>query len=81
MYLDFANKNQLQQDHPCVVYLIRRNYLQKPTSLNVPYNLSKPKIINPSDGQSQAILRLLRNQVNSFRRISVKFLLYILKVF
>ncbi|XP_046644654.1 uncharacterized protein LOC124330256 [Daphnia pulicaria] len=63
---DYANKNKLQQDHPCVIHLIQTSYLRKPTPLNLSYNLSKPEFTNPSDGQSQAILRLLRNQTGGF---------------
>nr|CAH0102185.1 unnamed protein product [Daphnia galeata] len=63
---EYANANQLQQDHPCVIRLIRNNYLRKPAPRDLPYQLDKPTLIDPSDGQSQAILRLLRNQTNGF---------------
>jgi hypothetical protein len=65
IYLDYVNHYKLQQDHPCVIHLIQTSYLRKPTPLSLAYNLSKPEFTNPSDGQSQAILRLLNNQVNS----------------
>lgn len=54
---------RLPQDHPCVIHLIQQAYLRKPANRSLPYNLNKPSQIDPSAGQSQAILRLLRNQV------------------
>jgi hypothetical protein len=61
--VEYANENQLQQDHPCVIRLIRENYLRHPAPKNVPYNMNDPETIDPSDGQSFEILRLLHNQV------------------
>lgn len=60
----YVNTNRLPQDHPCVIDIIRNNYLQRPTNRSVPYKLSNPQILDPSDGQSRAVLRLLRNQVS-----------------
>lgn len=62
---EYANANKLQQDHPCVVRLIRRNYLFKPAPRSVQYRLAHPDAIDPSDGQSQAILEILQNKVSS----------------
>ena len=67
---DYANDHKLQQDHPCVIEIIRQHYLHKPASIQEPYNLKRPaKFHNPSDGPSQAILQLLRNQVLPLSRI------------
>ena len=62
---EYANANKLQQDHPCVIELIRRQYLHEPAPPNTPLNLKYPKHKNPSAAQSQAILRLLGNLVTS----------------
>jgi hypothetical protein len=67
--IEYANRNKLQQDHPCVVKLIRQHYLQKPALRDLNYNLNNPDpMFDPSDGQSKAILRILRNQVNIFSK-------------
>ncbi|KAI9562622.1 hypothetical protein GHT06_010076 [Daphnia sinensis] len=64
--VEYANQNKLQQDHPCVVQLIRKNYLVQPAPQNVPYQLGNPLLLDPSDGQAKGILRILRNQTNGF---------------
>ncbi|XP_032788643.2 uncharacterized protein LOC116925994 isoform X2 [Daphnia magna] len=64
--VEYANKNKLQQDHPCVIRLIRRDYLRKPSPQHVPYRLDVPESADPSDGQAQAILRILQNKTNGF---------------
>lgn len=61
--LEYANANKLQQDHPCVIRLIRRNYLLQPAPKNLSYRLDHPGSPDPSDGQSQAILEILQNKV------------------
>jgi hypothetical protein len=63
-FSEYANKNQLQQDHPCVIRLIKQKYLRQPASKSLPYRLGDPQPLNPSDGPAQGILRILRNQVN-----------------
>jgi hypothetical protein len=63
-FSEYANKNQLQQDHPCVIRLIKQKYLRQPSSKSLPYRLGDPQPLNPSDGPAQGILRILRNQVN-----------------
>lgn len=61
--LEFMNYNRLQQDHPCVINYIRRHYLKGPPLSGVPLNLDYPEVRDPSDGQPNTILDLLRNQV------------------
>jgi hypothetical protein len=61
---EYANKNKLQQDHPCVIQLIQQKYLRQPSPKTLPYQLGDPQIVDTSDGQAQGILRILRNQVN-----------------
>ncbi len=63
-FSEYVNKNQLQQDHPCVIRLIKQKYLRQPASKSLPYRLGDPQPLNPSDGPAQGILRILRNQVN-----------------
>ncbi|XP_046450489.1 protein Star-like [Daphnia pulex] len=63
---EYANKNQLQQDHPCVIRLIRQKYLRQPAPTTIPYQLGDPQTLDPSDGQAQGILRILRNQTKGF---------------
>lgn len=64
-FLEFINSNKLQQDHPCVIDIIRRQFLQWPSPRDVPYNLGTSTDPNgdPSPGQAQHVLRLLKNQV------------------
>ncbi len=60
---DYANANQLQQDHPCVINLLRSNYLRLPAPNNLPYRMDRPEVMDPSDGQSEAILKMLQRKV------------------
>ena len=62
-FIEYANINRLPQNHPCVIDLIRRFYLYPPTPRDVPYQLDNPDVVDPSDGKSKAILRLLGHQV------------------
>ncbi|XP_046632199.1 uncharacterized protein LOC124311872 [Daphnia pulicaria] len=64
--VEYANVKKLQQDHPCVLHLIKNAYLRQPAPRNIPYNLNYPELVDPSDGQSKAILRLLRNMTSGF---------------
>ncbi|KAK4006761.1 hypothetical protein OUZ56_011919 [Daphnia magna] len=49
----YANAEKLQQDHPCVIHLIRKNYLRQPASRYQPYHLNDKELADPSDGQSK----------------------------
>lgn len=72
MISDYINANKLQQNHPCVIQMIRRHYLRDPPPSDTPYNLENPKAnlnfeIDP-DSYSESItapyiLSLLKNQV------------------
>lgn len=64
--IEYANTFKLQQDHPCVIRLIRDNYIGQPAPKNVPYQMDHPETIDPSDGQSKEILRILKNLTNGF---------------
>jgi hypothetical protein len=66
---DYANANRLQQDHPCVIELIRSQYLYRPSPPNVPLNLSHPEVADPSAAQSKVALTHLHNQVSYYIRI------------
>ena len=69
--LQYANDNRLQQNHPCVIELIRRHFLQPPAPKDSLLNLKFPNHTNPSAGQSQAILQYLRNQVRTSSFLSI----------
>ena len=60
---EYANANQLQQDHPCVINLLRSNYLRLPAPNNLPYQMDHPEVMDPSDGQSKVILKMLQRKV------------------
>lgn len=70
------NENKLAQDHPCVIDTIRRHYLDDPSPITVPYNLTDDENERPGyddaesrdyqSAQSPYILRLLKNKVGSF---------------
>jgi hypothetical protein len=57
------NYNRLQQDHPCVINYIRRHYLKGPPPSASIKNLDYPEVEDPSDGQPETILKLLKNKV------------------
>jgi hypothetical protein len=60
---EYANAHKLQQDHPCLLDIIRRQHLNKPSPSDVPLFLDYPNVKDPSAGQVTAVLRLLRNLV------------------
>jgi hypothetical protein len=64
MATEYANTNRLQQDHPCVIELIRSQYLYRPSSPHIPLNLSHPEVVDPSAAQSKVALTHLHNQVS-----------------
>ena len=68
MFKDHINKFRLQQDHPCVIELIRRHYLHSPSAASdaVAYHLDHPEIVDQSAIQTGVILRHLHNQVDIY---------------
>ena len=54
--IDFMNENKLQQDHPCVVDIIRQLYLHPPAPVGKATRLSNADEIEPSTGQVPIIL-------------------------
>lgn len=64
--IEYANEHKLQQDHPCLLDIIRRQYLNKPSPADVPLYLDYPNIKDQSAGQVTAVLRLLRNLTKGF---------------
>ncbi|XP_057372289.1 uncharacterized protein LOC130693183 [Daphnia carinata] len=64
--IEYANEHKLQQDHLCLLDIIRRQYLNKPSPADVPLYLDYPNIKDQSAGQVTAILRLLRNLTKDF---------------
>ena len=67
--IDFMNANKLQQDHPCVIEIIRRFFLNEPPPANVPLILDNPGDLDPSAGQVTAIVKHLKQH-------KVKYLIY-----
>lgn len=63
MDVEYVNARRLQQDHPCVIEIIRRYYLKKPSPQNAPYKLEESHDKDPSPGQSGVIFSLLKNRV------------------
>lgn len=61
--LEYANSHKLQQDHPCVIEIIRRDFLRQPFPANVSYQLHNMEVPDPSAGQAKGIMRILQNQV------------------
>ena len=64
-FIESMNSDRLQQDHPCVIEIIKRFFLHPPAAPEVPYVLSSPNKIDPSAGQAAGILNYLRNQVKT----------------
>ena len=72
-FIEYVNANKLPQDHPCVLDIIRRQFLNKPPSQDVPLQLDHMEWLNPltnsylsrsyNGGQVTAIQRILRNLV------------------
>ncbi|XP_046638282.1 protein Star-like [Daphnia pulicaria] len=64
--LDYINANKLAQDHPCVIEIIRKHYLNEPSPPNAPLKLGSKDLNDRSPGQTGVIFRLLKNQTNGF---------------
>jgi hypothetical protein len=62
------NRNRLQQDHPCVINYIRRHYLNAPPSHDISLLLDYPEVEDPSDGQPEKILKILKNKVSLLKK-------------
>lgn len=63
---EYINTHRLQQNHPCVIQIIRRDFLYYPlpeTELHIQF----PDVIDPSAGQSSVILPYLKNMVLSIK--------------
>ena len=61
--IGYINKYRLQQNHPCVIELIRRHHLKKPSSPDTPYKLEHPEVTDQSAVQTGVVLEHLRNKV------------------
>ena len=69
---EYANDKKLQQDHPCVIRLIREKYLRQPADKNLPYQLDHPERIDSSDGQAKDIRNILKNKVIYYIQLNNK---------
>ena len=63
---DYINYHRLQQDHFCVIEMIRKNYLNQPAPETESLVLRNPQTVDASAGQAGAILRHLNNQASFF---------------
>lgn len=63
---EWMNRKKLPQDHPCVLKLLRQDYVHPPAAREIPYFLNNPKVNDTSVGQSSAILNFLKNKKNGF---------------
>lgn len=68
---EYMNFHRLQQDHPCVVNYLRRHLLKEPALPNLPFKLDYPEVSDPSMGQPNEILQILRHQVLFFILYSI----------
>ena len=78
--IEYANDKKLQQDHPCVIRLIRDKYLRQPADKNLPYQLDHPERIDSSDGQAKDVRNILKNKVSQIISIDAIFLDYYLYI-
>ena len=62
--VDYINTRRLKQDDPCIIDLIRRHHLNRPSPLDVPYNLTHPETKEPSAGQVGVVLPMFNNKVS-----------------
>lgn len=60
-FLESINTVVLEQDDPCIVNILRTQYLHPPSKEKL--SLEKPEDINPSMGQAQSVLEILKNKV------------------
>jgi hypothetical protein len=51
----------MDQDDPCILSLLRGQYLHPPSKNKL--SLEAPEVTNPSMGQAQSILEILKNKV------------------
>ncbi|XP_059352857.1 protein Star-like [Daphnia carinata] len=62
----YVNSHQLQQDHPCVIDIIRCMYLHSPSSTNGSALVERAGVSDPSAGQSSIVLPYLNNKTDGF---------------
>ena len=74
------NSQRLQQNHPCVIDIIRRNYLYPPADHDVEYDLRFPEKIDPSMGQAALRRNHFNNQVKHSSNFLKEFFLLIIPV-
>ncbi|KAI9556512.1 hypothetical protein GHT06_016301 [Daphnia sinensis] len=59
-----VNSVIMEQDDPCILSLLRSQYLHPPSKNTL--SLEAPEVTNPSMGQAQSILEILKNKENGF---------------
>lgn len=60
--LDSINSVVMEQDDPCILSLLRTQYLHPPSKEKL--KLEAPDNKNPSMGQAQSVLEILKNKVS-----------------
>jgi hypothetical protein len=54
----------MEQDDPCVLNIMRQKFLHPPSTLAL--QLEHPETENPSMGQAQSVMNILKNKVNIY---------------
>lgn len=62
--IDAMNTVIMEQDDPCILNLLRKNFLFPPSKEKM--TLEQPDVMNPSMGQAQSILEILNNKRKGF---------------
>lgn len=72
---EYINEHKLEQDHPCVIELIRRMFLSPPSPLYVPYNITDITLNNVPGPVERELKEtqdyLLRNKVSFYKYIFI----------
>ena len=64
-FTDYINEYKLEQDHPCVIKLIRQMFTVEPASRDVPYNLTRKENAsrNETVKRDNEIMEIFKNKV------------------
>ena len=64
-FTDYINDFKLEQDHPCIIKLIRDMFMVQPASRDVPYNLTSKDtaLRNETVKRDNEIMEIFKNKV------------------
>ncbi|KZS05828.1 Uncharacterized protein APZ42_030805 [Daphnia magna] len=65
-----VNSAVMEQDDPCILSLLRGQYLHPPSKNML--SLEAPEVTNPSMGQAQSILEILKNKENGWEGVLIE---------